>query len=445
MSDNLSSDRSPRPSGTSTTHVPSIASDLPSLSTETIGHHRWNFALPLTRPKSKRRRSSDSSPESPIRTGRPQPDPSRPSRPRWPNSRKRTPPEVAQHSHLQPTMPSSSRLSRSEILRLELPLPQPEPPFTLSHNKTPGWESPWTPRIPEQAYANNNSLGYPFDPNAGMATSQGVTPETDNSSRAKEGDPNQDGLDHWGRKKKLRSFLLHNTYIPLVCQCDQVLQKAVDLWIIGFPPCKFNVHNCHPRSCHSHTPHRAGSQYPGRIGKFTVRHFLSQHPEEHEDYLIYRVLAIIFAPLTIVHVMIAIYVRGSWLMLSAELTHPVLQLEYFGRPLGLWRTSAKLAHTLSEVLFICAWSAELSLSFDNYLTSPLQCSPHSAVRWYSDLPPVSTTDGDLLEDANTLCNSQRALIGVVGGSLVLYCINLVISLFRIIEKVKVRQGWGYAR
>ncbi|KAG6337321.1 hypothetical protein ID866_1746 [Astraeus odoratus] len=42
-------------------------------------------------------------------------------------------------------------------------------------------------------------------------------------------------------------------------------------------------------------------------------------------------LVIIFAPLTLVHVMVAIY------------------LEYFGRPLGLWRTSGKLAHTLLEM------------------------------------------------------------------------------------------------
>src|SRR5258708_6428250 len=50
-----------------------------------------------------------------------------------------------------------------------------------------------------------------------------------------------------------------------------------------------------------------------------------------------------------------------------------LKLEYFGRPVGLWQTSGKLAHTLSEVLFICAWSAALSLCFDNFFTSLIPC------------------------------------------------------------------------
>ncbi|KAJ3570249.1 hypothetical protein NP233_g4521 [Leucocoprinus birnbaumii] len=79
-------------------------------------------------------------------------------------------------------------------------------------------------------------------------------------------------------------------------------------------------------------------------------------------------VVIIFAPLTLLHVMAAIY------------------LEYFGRPVGLWQTSRKLAHTLSEVLFICAWSAALSLSFDNYFTSLVPCAPPSAISWYNEMP-----------------------------------------------------------
>ncbi|KAH0838400.1 hypothetical protein J3R83DRAFT_6707 [Lanmaoa asiatica] len=133
-------------------------------------------------------------------------------------------------------------------------------------------------------------------------------------------------------------------------------------------------------------------------------------------------LVIIFAPLTLVHVMVAIYV------------------EYFSRPLGLWRTSGKLAHTLLEVCFICAWSAALSLCFDNYFTSPIPCAPASSTTWYSQLtrPPLNSPDAGQI--GNTICDSQLALICLVMVGLVMYCINLVISLFRIFEKVKYHAG-----
>lgn len=119
-------------------------------------------------------------------------------------------------------------------------------------------------------------------------------------------------------------------------------------------------------------------------------------------------------------------------------SYPVaLQLEYFGRPLGLWRTSGKLAHTLSEVLFICAWSAALSLCFDNFFTSLVPCASPSRMSWYNQLarPPsvVPNFEGGL---GDRICDDQLALICLVGVGLLVYCTNLVISLFRIFEKVK---------
>ncbi|KAI9572861.1 hypothetical protein HD554DRAFT_2014860 [Boletus coccyginus] len=133
-------------------------------------------------------------------------------------------------------------------------------------------------------------------------------------------------------------------------------------------------------------------------------------------------LVIIFAPLTLVHVMVAIY------------------LEYFSRPLGLWRTSGKLAHTLLEVCFICAWSAALSLCFDNYFTSAIPCAPASSIAWYSELtrPPLDLPD--VGQVGGTICDSQLALICLVMVGLIMYCTNLVISLFRIFEKVKYHAG-----
>jgi len=129
-------------------------------------------------------------------------------------------------------------------------------------------------------------------------------------------------------------------------------------------------------------------------------------------------LVIIFAPLTLVHVMVAIY------------------LEYFSRPLGLWRTSGKLAHTLLEVCFICAWSAALSLCFDNYFTSPIPCAPASSIAWYSELPRAPLNSPDVGQIGGVICDGQLALICLVMVGLIMYCTNLVISLFRIFEKVK---------
>lgn len=106
--------------------------------------------------------------------------------------------------------------------------------------------------------------------------------------------------------------------------------------------------------------------------------------------------------------------------------------------MGLWRTSAKLAHTLVEVVFICAWSAALALTFDNFFTSIIPCASPSAVSWYStlhrtaSLPGISGSSG-LGEE---LCDFQLALICLTGVGLIMYCFNLVISLYRIFEKVK---------
>jgi len=110
------------------------------------------------------------------------------------------------------------------------------------------------------------------------------------------------------------------------------------------------------------------------------------------------------------------------------------QLEYFGRPLGLWHTSGKLAHTLLETLFICAWSAALSLCFDNYFTSVIPCS-QSGMEWYNELPPPPTIP-DVGSVGPSICKNQLALICLVFFGLVMYCMSLIISLYRIFEKVK---------
>jgi hypothetical protein len=104
-------------------------------------------------------------------------------------------------------------------------------------------------------------------------------------------------------------------------------------------------------------------------------------------------------------------------------------LEYFGRPLGLWRTSHKLAHTLFEVLFICAWSAALSLCFDNFFTSYLPCASLSSINWYNELPhPTNDILPNNIDDTirDTLCDDQLVLIVLVAIGLIMYCVNLII-------------------
>lgn len=150
-----------------------------------------------------------------------------------------------------------------------------------------------------------------------------------------------------------------------------------------------------------------------------------------------RTLVVIFAPPTLLHVMLAVYVGTfSRPILFCQTSHDLLQLEYFGPPLGLWRTSTKLAHTLSETVFICLWSAALALAFDNFLTSRIPCSDKDDTAWYSQLPmPPPLPDLDPA-GAHLICKDQLALIVLVGIGLIMYCFNLVISLFRIFEKVK---------
>ncbi|TFK89622.1 hypothetical protein K466DRAFT_17870 [Polyporus arcularius HHB13444] len=187
------------------------------------------------------------------------------------------------------------------------------------------------------------------------------------------------------RRKRLRAYMMYNLYVPLLFRmCNIVLTTAALAIAIKI---------------------RLIESRNGVMGA------LGSSPT----------LVIIFGSLTLVHVMIAIY------------------LEYFGRPLGLWHTSWKLAYTLFEVVFICTWAAALALSFDNFFTSLIPCASPSSTSWYSKLPQPSLPNGiNGFEGGvgDTLCDDQLALICLVGVGLLMYCFNLFIALFRIFEKVK---------
>ncbi|KIP12458.1 hypothetical protein PHLGIDRAFT_97789 [Phlebiopsis gigantea 11061_1 CR5-6] len=249
-------------------------------------------------------------------------------------------------------------------LHIDLP-PIHQAPITLAQTRTPGWETPWTPRAP------------------GVSWSVDIE---ESDSHEHDGEK----LSKWQRRKKrIRVYMLTNTYVPLLFRFVNITFTASALAI--------------------------GIRIRLTENRYKIMGALGASPT----------LVIIFAPLTLVHVIVAIY------------------LEYFGRPLGLWRTSGKLAHTLVEVVFICAWSAALALSFDNFFTSVIPCASPAATRWYSDIQPATKDLNNMLPGFNghtgvggMLCNEQLALICLVGVGLIMYCFNLVISLYRIFEKVK---------
>ena len=88
------------------------------------------------------------------------------------------------------------------------------------------------------------------------------------------------------------------------------------------------------------------------------------------------------------------------------------------------------------MFFIAMWSASLSLCFDNYFTSPLRCVPESATFWWNRIGRMAQIPANEGAVGNQICHDQVALICVVFAGVVLYCLNLIISLFRIFEKVK---------
>ena len=75
---------------------------------------------------------------------------------------------------------------------VRLNVPEPQSPFTLSHNRTPGWDTPWAPRPPAaNAKVSNNYFG--------------------NS------DPQGSEVDNWSQRgKRLRAYILSHHHVPLV-------------------------------------------------------------------------------------------------------------------------------------------------------------------------------------------------------------------------------------
>jgi hypothetical protein len=116
---------------------------------------------------------------------------------------------------------------------LHLDIPRtPGKTFTLSHTQSPGWDTPWSARLPASVpRANGNGDAYN---ELGVAEHQ---PEEDYE------------LNPWKQRKKvLRHFLLTNSYVPLVSSpvhAFHVSKSLTRLSLPVIPVCKYHLyHEC---------------------------------------------------------------------------------------------------------------------------------------------------------------------------------------------------------
>ncbi|GJJ09649.1 hypothetical protein Clacol_003873 [Clathrus columnatus] len=249
-----------RQSGTPTTNIAPTISDLSTTySNSSNNNHLWNFVFPHFKRNKQFHSSSSLDLNEPAHNDSSQSSkmPSRPILPKLINPTRRSSRISPEESTA--TASSSQSQNGKSALRLQLPLP-PDPPFTVSHTKTPGWDSPWTPRVPTSVLTRQGDL-----------ESNPTEVRTD-ASRTKENLENNSSQKPL--RKRIRGYFLHNNSVPLVSRIINITFTTVAL-------------------------------------AFAVRIRLV----EQRNHLLGAVgsspyLAIIFAPLTLVHVMVAIYVSA---------------------------------------------------------------------------------------------------------------------------------------
>jgi hypothetical protein len=95
---------------------------------------------------------------------------------------------------------TTSPRARDRTLRIAMPA-TPAVPYTLSHSRTPGWDSPWTAK-PLESLSHRN-----------------IYEQLRNGETLEEHSPDDGTTDDswWPRtRKRARAYLLTNTYAPLV-------------------------------------------------------------------------------------------------------------------------------------------------------------------------------------------------------------------------------------
>ncbi|OCF33215.1 hypothetical protein I316_04956 [Kwoniella heveanensis BCC8398] len=160
-----------------------------------------------------------------------------------------------------------------------------------------------------------------------------------------------------------------------------------------------------------------------------------------------------YSTLTILHVLTAIY------------------REYFGKPIGLWGLRSKMLWVCLDLLFVGLWSSALTLSTNDLIATPLECTSGNA--WWragladeyaellDELKLLSGTNGTSTTSiaegvthashsltitlpqmvissslAREACRRQAGCIALSLLALLLYGGNMVLSLFRIFETVR---------
>lgn len=129
--------------------------------------------------------------------------------------------------------PMTMSSSRPSDLRIDIP-PPPSKPYTLAHNATPGWDTPWSSRAPR----SSTRATHPYH-------SADEHPDNDGHDDEK--------LSTWdARRKRFRAYILYNAYVPLVRSTPYANLTVSDFAIIrsAFSPAKHCAYyGC---SCHGH-------------------------------------------------------------------------------------------------------------------------------------------------------------------------------------------------
>lgn len=138
-----------------------------------------------------------------------------------------------------------SEAMSEDRLHLDLP-PPPQSPITLAQTRTPGWETPWTPRGP------------------------GVTWDVDVGDNEEEDDGEK--VSKWQkRKKRIRVYMLTNTYVPLV-RSDRTVSQIpwAHILLPAFPNREHRFHDLGTCDRDPHPPKRKPCRHNWRVRILTV-------------------------------------------------------------------------------------------------------------------------------------------------------------------------------
>lgn len=205
-------------------------SDVASLQSRPEGDSRWwTFALPRTRPLD----GLDRVPASPKPERKTFRDISLP----WMLSQRESA-FAAMRKDKEKEKEENSDDNNTPNLTVPIPAGSNPVQYTLSHTSTPGWETPWSARLGAQGPRRPHRESYGFE----------EMEENESNRSHKEHSPWQ------RRKKKLRAFILINTYVPLV---SRLLNFAAAEKFIMFPKAfpfyQHIVYYCSPRNGYTYT------------------------------------------------------------------------------------------------------------------------------------------------------------------------------------------------